>query len=183
MGGPHSQVFRRPLPPGLLHSSLEDPWVLVPRRRHRTGSRGLTQPRQQLHAGIAVGRLHARLCAGNCAPRSWCRCRRGRRCRRCRSRARSGAAGFPALRPASACARRRGMAARTDRAPSDAVAEMHDRQRVVHRGVVASARHRNSGRAGSRAARTPAPTVSRDAFGCGNGWPSARVTPAFCHAS
>src|SRR3954470_9659061 len=31
----------------------------VPRRRHRTGSRGLTQPRQELHAGIAVGRLHA----------------------------------------------------------------------------------------------------------------------------
>src|SRR5215831_5541170 len=58
MGGPRSQASRRRAPPWLLQSSRDDPWVLR-KEPHRTGSEALAQPRQELHAGIAVGRLHA----------------------------------------------------------------------------------------------------------------------------
>jgi len=50
-------------------------------------------------------------------------------------RAPSDAAGFPALRPASAYARRPGMPAR-GAAAHDAIAEMHDGQRIVHGWVI-----------------------------------------------
>src|SRR5262247_3492298 len=58
MDGQHSQASRRRAPPWLLQSSRDDPWVLR-KEPHRTGSEALAQPRQKLHAGITVGRLHA----------------------------------------------------------------------------------------------------------------------------
>src|SRR3954470_17231783 len=107
----------------------------VPRRRHRTGSRGLTQPRQELHAGIAVGRLHAHF-ALEIAHRD------------------HGVVADPPVGPAGVEAERgeallyfldfgqRGGAFASGEglherpAADDAVAEMHDRQRIIHRGVV-----------------------------------------------
>jgi hypothetical protein len=69
--------------------------------------------RQQLHPGIAVGRVACRRAAGRRGPPAWSRARRGRRCRQCRSRARLGGAGSPAPRRASVDARRPGTPART----------------------------------------------------------------------
>src|SRR5262245_65202299 len=58
MDGQRSQASRRRTPPWLLQSSRDDPWVLR-KEPHRTGSEALAQPREKLHAGITVGRLHA----------------------------------------------------------------------------------------------------------------------------
>ena len=73
----------------------------------------LPQPRQHLEAGVAVGRHRGRLFPGRPSPPASCRCRPGRRGRRCRSRPWSVAAAVPSIRQASACARCRGRAART----------------------------------------------------------------------
>ena len=70
----------------------------------------LPQPRQHLQPAITVGGQQAHLGLDSRAPPSWCRCRRGRRCRRCRSRPWSAASASPASRPASARARSPGRA-------------------------------------------------------------------------
>ena len=67
-------------------------------------------------------------------------------------------------------------------AAHDPVAEVHDRQRVVHRRIVGAHRIEIRAEQERRPARHRHPQLAV-ALGCGNGWPSARVTPAFCHAS
>ena len=66
---------------------------------------GPWRKRAQFSPGITVSRINANFALKGADGEAWCHYRRGRRCPRYRSRARSSDAGFPALRQASTRAR------------------------------------------------------------------------------